>query len=170
MTMHMRNGPEALGRGAWDWSILDGCFRGRIRPTDIDGMVEVEGELLFLEGKRLGDGVEDAVGRAYSRLVAIGARVIVIWGVEEPEGSHTFRPVALKVWGGPKRACGLEELRAEVRAWCQRVPDLASERRSREREAEDSRVTTALVRAIIGMTPDERLQLHQAVCLPEAAE
>lgn len=34
-----------------DWAILDGCFPARIKPTDIDGAVEINGHVLFLEWK-----------------------------------------------------------------------------------------------------------------------
>lgn len=34
-----------------DWSMLDGCFDGLIRPMDIDGMVEHRGMFLILEQK-----------------------------------------------------------------------------------------------------------------------
>jgi hypothetical protein len=44
----------------WDWEFLNDCWEGRIRPTDIDGVVERNGYFLFLEGKplrgKLGDG------------------------------------------------------------------------------------------------------------------
>jgi hypothetical protein len=36
----------------WDWIIS--CFPRGIRPTDIDGMVEINGHVLFIEQKRAG--------------------------------------------------------------------------------------------------------------------
>jgi hypothetical protein len=42
---------DAYRDAAWDWSCLDGCFSGSIRPTDIDGLVERKGHALFLEAK-----------------------------------------------------------------------------------------------------------------------
>jgi hypothetical protein len=42
---------------SWD-DLLD-CFPRKIRPTDIDGMVEINGHFLFLEEKRAGAGPDD---------------------------------------------------------------------------------------------------------------
>lgn len=36
------------------WDYFDGCFPRSIIPTDIDGMVEINGNFLFLEEKRAG--------------------------------------------------------------------------------------------------------------------
>jgi hypothetical protein len=47
----IRNREAFLG-GLWDWAVLDGCFGGtRIRPTDVDGLIERHGCFLFLEAK-----------------------------------------------------------------------------------------------------------------------
>ncbi len=40
-----------LHKHVWDWAILDGCFTGRIEPTDVDGLVERHGQYLLLECK-----------------------------------------------------------------------------------------------------------------------
>ncbi len=34
-----------------DWGILDGCFPRNIKPSDIDGVIEINGHVLFLEWK-----------------------------------------------------------------------------------------------------------------------
>jgi hypothetical protein len=34
------------------WDYMDGCFPRGIIPTDVDGMVEINGSFLFLEEKR----------------------------------------------------------------------------------------------------------------------
>lgn len=36
-----------------DWGILDGCFPRGIRPSDVDGIVEINGHFLMLEWKPL---------------------------------------------------------------------------------------------------------------------
>jgi len=38
---------------AWGWDWLQGCFphNRNVKPSDRDGFVHVEGQLLFLEGK-----------------------------------------------------------------------------------------------------------------------
>lgn len=37
---------------SWDW--MQGCFPRGIRPTDVDGMVEINGRVLFIEQKGCG--------------------------------------------------------------------------------------------------------------------
>lgn len=34
-----------------DWGCYDGCFPRGIRPTDVDGALEINGRFLFLEAK-----------------------------------------------------------------------------------------------------------------------
>lgn len=37
---------------AWDWAFLNSCFEGtRIRLSDVDGVVEHRGQVLFVEAK-----------------------------------------------------------------------------------------------------------------------
>ena len=53
---------EAFLKGLWDWAILDGCFgQTRIKPTDVDGLIERHGCFLFLEAKA--DGKEVSQGQ-----------------------------------------------------------------------------------------------------------
>lgn len=84
MTIH---DPDAYMRGIWDWKILDGCFgRTRIKPTDIDGLVERGGNLLILETKSPGASIPDGQALTFKRMVQQGVDanklnvVIVIWG------------------------------------------------------------------------------------------
>lgn len=46
------------------WDDLIECFPRRIRPTDIDGLVEINGHFLFLEEKRAGCGPDEGQRRA----------------------------------------------------------------------------------------------------------
>ena len=49
---NLRDPWDAL-QALWGWDILKGCFgTTKIRPMDIDGMVERNGHFLFLEGSR----------------------------------------------------------------------------------------------------------------------
>ncbi len=50
------------------WDDLLDCFPRRIRPTDIDGMVEIGGRFLFLEEKRQGKAPDEGQRRALLRL------------------------------------------------------------------------------------------------------
>lgn len=50
------------------WDDLIEAFPRRIRPTDVDGMVEINGHVLFLEEKRAGKGLEEGQRRALAAL------------------------------------------------------------------------------------------------------
>ncbi len=53
-----------------DWGFLDGAFGGKIRPTDIDGLVELAaGFFLFLEAKGPHGTLRPAQRRAFGNLV-----------------------------------------------------------------------------------------------------
>lgn len=54
-----------------DWGDLIECFPRRIRPTDIDGMVEINGRFLFLEQKQAGAGPDEGQRRALIALSAL---------------------------------------------------------------------------------------------------
>jgi hypothetical protein len=51
-----------------DWDDLIECFPRKIRPTDIDGMVEINGHFLFLEEKGPGCTPDDGQRIALRRL------------------------------------------------------------------------------------------------------
>lgn len=56
------------------WDDLIECFPRAIRPTDIDGMVEINGSFLFMEEKRAGAGMHDGQRfalRSLSRLPSV---------------------------------------------------------------------------------------------------
>ena len=50
------------------WDYLDGVFPRNILPTDVDGMVELGGSLLFLEEKRAGIGPPPGQHKAFLEL------------------------------------------------------------------------------------------------------
>src|SRR5690349_19824127 len=90
-------------RSLWDWSLLDGCFGPtRIRPSDLDGVVERKGCLLVLEAKSPGVSVPAGQMRMLRALAHSGhVTVIVIWGhPQQPEtllwidAHRTLGPVA----------------------------------------------------------------------------
>jgi len=45
---------ETVAERLWDWGFLNAAFPGQIRPMDLDGIVEKNGQFLVLEGKPLG--------------------------------------------------------------------------------------------------------------------
>lgn len=61
------------------WQYVDECFPRGIIPTDIDGMVEVNGSFLFIEEKGAGAGLKDGQGpalKALSRLDGVTVALI----------------------------------------------------------------------------------------------
>lgn len=123
MTIHDR---DAYMRGIWDWKILDGCFGNtKIAPTDIDGLVERNGNLLILETKAPGASVPEGQSITFRRIVQQGVDagklnvVIVIWG-------ENGTPTKLRVYSamhpeGKNFDDNLETLRKYVAAWFQRA-------------------------------------------------
>lgn len=100
--------PVRFCENLWDWAILDGCFgMSRIRPTDVDGMVEHKGKFLLLETKAPGvflkQGQQIMLDRMASRS---DYTVIVIQGkpgfpetlrISNKDGSVFFPDACLKM-------------------------------------------------------------------------
>ena len=65
-----------------DWGILDGCFPRGIKPSDIDGVVEINGYMLFLEWKTPGGKVSVGQRRMFERQTQYATRqqVLIIYG------------------------------------------------------------------------------------------
>ena len=87
------NDPDKFMAGIWDWKILDGCFgESRIKPTDIDGMVERNGNFLFLETKSPGASLPVGQEISFKHLVRrAGAVVMVVWGEQNnPQQLRVF--------------------------------------------------------------------------------
>lgn len=66
-----------------DWGELIKCFPRGIHPTDVDGFVEINGHLLFLEEKQEGRGFDTDGQRLALRALSRLPRVTVI----------VFRPI-----------------------------------------------------------------------------
>lgn len=100
----------------WDWEILDGCFGiGRIRPSDLDGIVERNGHFLCFETKVLNTQVPLGQYLTLKALVKIGFfTVMIIWGPKDT-------PRRLAVWdrNGEVKPydADLFELRRRVADW-----------------------------------------------------
>ena len=106
---------DAYRDAAWDWSIFNGCFGGKIRPSDIDGVVERKGHFLFLEAKakrgRMGVGQEILLRRLSGLPRCV---VLVMYGDNDnPESMQLIR-------GGNverRQPCDLDIVRMFVEAW-----------------------------------------------------
>lgn len=107
---------RAYLNGVWDWAILDGCFgETRIKPTDIDGLVERNGHFLMLECKAPGVPVKQGQMIMLSRAVETGFfTVMTVWG-------HQNQPEKLQVIGSigniTIEPCDMETFRKYVSTW-----------------------------------------------------
>lgn len=70
---------------SWDWMM--GAFPRSIRPTDIDGMVEVNGRFLFIEQKRAGAQIPHGQSLALKRLTAASplVTVLILWETDDDD-------------------------------------------------------------------------------------
>lgn len=73
---------EKLNESVVHWKFLDDCFPGKVRPTDIDGMIERNNHFLMLEQKSdekefIPDG-QHILYRNFS--TKKNCKVIVFWG------------------------------------------------------------------------------------------
>jgi hypothetical protein len=68
--------------GLWDWACLDGCFgETKIKPNNIDGMVERNSRFLLLEAIRPETKLPYRQDVIFRRLIQTGLfTVIIIWG------------------------------------------------------------------------------------------
>lgn len=103
-----------------DWAILDGCFGNtRIRPTDVDGMVERKGRCLFLEHKGRDASLTDGQAIAFVTLAKQGNTVITYWA--EGMDVSKIRVDDLRYSGGlhmyESPEATLEKLRSLVSRW-----------------------------------------------------
>jgi len=73
---------NAFINSMWDWAVLDGCFgTTKIRPTDIDGLVERNGRFLLLEAKGVGKLVGRGQQKVFDQLQRTGVfTIIIVWG------------------------------------------------------------------------------------------
>lgn len=105
---------NAYRDGAWDWGFLDECFAPtRVRPSDVDGIVERRGRFLVIEAKpnegRMTKGQALTLD-AFSR--EPNFQVLVIYG--EPN-----QPVAMQHWPQPAKAADAADIKRFVSSWWQ---------------------------------------------------
>jgi len=107
---------EAFVASIWDWAILDGCFGNtRIRPTDIDGLVERNGLFLLLEGKGPNVPVPLAQRILFERLRQTGLfTIVVVWG--EPNSPAAMQ-VMTRRGQGKRKPASMADLRRIVKRW-----------------------------------------------------
>jgi len=116
--MTIRN-EAAYMRNLWNWQCLDGCMGERKQcVSDVDGIVERNGQFLVIETKST--GVEVPMGQSimfssFTRLPEF--RVLIVWG-KPGHVTHMQR------WGGSKREATNEDMKDAVKEWWKRVNKL----------------------------------------------
>ena len=107
-------------RGQPDLTVLDECFPGRIAMTDVDGLVEINGQFLSIEWKRRGD-VPAGQRIMFERMTRHPEfTILVIVGdpaTMEVKCYDVFQDGRRKGW----RDCDLSELKRRVGAWADRA-------------------------------------------------
>lgn len=116
--------PVAYLNGIWDWKIFEGCFGiTKIKPTDIDGLVERHGFFLVFEAKQLNVPVKAGQEIMFNALINTKKfTVFVLWGEQnKPEEMQIFySSIAIANyigWGFDKKKATLEDVRRAVKLW-----------------------------------------------------
>ncbi len=101
----------------WDWGFLDNCFHGtRIRVSDLDGIVERNGQFLVIEAKGVKKPIPQGQAIMFSRLTNNGFTVLVIWGTpNQPEQLQVWYPGRDKP--GPMQPARVDDIQNIVRRW-----------------------------------------------------
>lgn len=108
---------ETVAERLWDWEFLNDVLPGKIRPMDIDGIIERKGYFLVLEGKPLNATIK--TGQRIT-LEQLGKRerfsVLILYG--EPG-----RPQEMKLLGYHDEAvkCNKKDVKELVEKWVKRV-------------------------------------------------
>lgn len=99
----------------WDWAILDGCFgHTRIRPTDVDGLIERNGKCLFIETKQPGASIPYGQALMHKTLVRAGFSVLIVWGEKDsPCKIKLLTPSTTRTY----EQADIETLRSLVSKW-----------------------------------------------------
>ena len=116
-----------------DWSaFFDKLFVRKIRPTDIDGFVEINGHHLFLEHKGSGVPIKDGQFKALLSLARKPNTTVVIINSDGPlvQPTHEVRAFSTEAWyrspqegiegscfGGHK-VLTTEQFRGFLHRWC----------------------------------------------------
>jgi len=119
--------PAAFLASIWNWAPLNPCFPRSVRPTDIDGWVELGGYFLVLEGKAPGVPLKEGQRLSFERMHRWNQTVpglftiIVIWG-----DAVSQRIDQLQFWPAPPFTAGWSALIEYVSAWAECAEERAA--------------------------------------------
>lgn len=102
------------------------AFPGLIRPTDVDGMVEISGWVLFIEQKSAGVDLKPAQWWAFRTLAALPRTTVLVIrpvrGSDEAMERKVFAEVDSVDWPEPEwTVTSKAELAASLKAWATRA-------------------------------------------------
>lgn len=92
---------------------MEGCFSGKIRPSDIDGVVERRGHFLILEKKPCGYVFRGGQSILYEALAALPKFTILILRGKGQAVS------TMQEWGKEETSCTWENVCVFCRKWFQ---------------------------------------------------
>ena len=103
---------EHYQESLWDWTAYNDCFGGNIRISDIDGVVERNGNFLWIETKGIDADVTTGQAILFDQLIKLpGHHVLIIYG-------DTDKPHSYRFWGHYKRRqCTQEDIEAILKRW-----------------------------------------------------
>jgi hypothetical protein len=108
--------PIKFMEGFWDWGFLDNSLPGKIKVSDIDGIVEINGKFLILETKNYGAAIPIGQKIMYEKLWKTGLFTIVyLWG----EKSFVEEMQVLYPGGknSPKKSATNDDFKKVVEWW-----------------------------------------------------
>lgn len=89
--MTIRN-PTSFMEGFWDWGMLDNCFSGNVKVSDIDGIIERRNSFLVIETKKPGVPIPKGQEIMFKSLQKLEKfTVVVVWGMKN-------NPVEMQVY------------------------------------------------------------------------
>lgn len=99
------------------WDEMIELFPRKIRPTDVDGFVEINGQFLFLEEKQKGAGPDEGQRRALKLLASLDPVTVLFF---RPGKSSDYEFLIFD-GGEPQgwRPCSKGQLFAWLRRWAQ---------------------------------------------------
>ena len=99
------------------------CFRYNIQMSDIDGAVERNGQILFLEWKRPGVHLSNGQFRLYKALTKNSPRhkTLVVWGDPQHMTVERVAVIANGKWVDEGEACDACALKERIGRWFNRA-------------------------------------------------
>jgi len=99
---HNLRNKEKAAESIWDWDFLNSSFNGKMHMSDIDGVLERKGFLLFIETKNpRAKGMSTGQRWMYESMAKNGCNtVIIVWGENnQPDTIEAIEILTPVVWG-----------------------------------------------------------------------